>query len=164
MAGMLLTAAMLVLARGQPLFPAKTILLPLTEKHPQWKFLHRAWESYACRFSVEAQRNAFRTTIPVDEKVLGYATVRGAQEPGQWVPFGRRRVERVLLDDTPSQLQAKGIHYVLVDSGGLGYFEMTIGDWANRYDGVLIDSIEVEASPGTTAEDYLVRLNAPEAR
>jgi hypothetical protein len=161
LAAMLLTVGMRVVARDRPLFPAKTILLPLVEKHPQSRFLNRTWDSYACRISVEQQRNAFREAIPPEEKVIGYATVRGAQEPGQWVPFGRRRVERVLLNDTPPGLLSKGIHYVLVDSSGLGYLNMTIADWTNRFDGVLIDSLSIESLPGETATDYLVRLNPP---
>lgn len=158
LATIFLTAALLVVARDRPLFPAKTILLPLTVRHPQWKFLARAWESYACRLSVDAQRNAFRNTLPADEKVLGYATVRGAQEPGQWVPFGRRLVVRVLPDDTSSALQARGIHYVLLDEGSLDLQSTTIGDWTNQFGAILVDSIEFEASPGTTTKDYLVRL------
>ena len=161
---MFLTAAMLVVARDRPLFPARTILLPLTEKHPEWHFLSKAWASYACRFSVEEQRNAFRDIIPANERVIGYATVRGSQEPGQWVPFGRRCVERVLPTDTPSELWNKGIHYVLVDSSGIGFLNMGIGDWTNQFNGVLIDSVTYEAIPGTTATDYLVRLNPPDAK
>jgi hypothetical protein len=41
---------------------------------------------------------------------------------------------------------------------------MTIGDWTNRFDGVLIDALQYEADPGTTSEDYLVRLNPPTDR
>ena len=158
---MLLTAGMLVVARDRPLFPAESILVPLKEKHPQWKFLSKAWDSYACRLATDVQRNAFRDAIPAQEKVLGYATVRGEEEPGQWVPFGRRRVERVLPDDDPRDVQAKGIHYVLVDSSGLGLLQMTIGDWTNRFDGVLVGSLQYESSPGEFDQDYLVRLNAP---
>jgi hypothetical protein len=156
-----LSIAMLVIARDRPLFPANTILPLLAEKYPQWKFLAREQQSYACRLALETQRNAFRNTIPAEEKVLGYAAVRGEQEPGQWIPFGRRRVERVLPDDTASQLQAKGIHYVLVDSSGLDLLNMTIGDWTNHYGAVLVDSSGLETSPGIIATDYLVRLNPP---
>lgn len=161
LAVMLLTAAALIVARDRPLFPAKTILLPLKEKYPHWRFLSKAWDSYACRLATDIQRNAFRNEIPASEKVLGYATVRGEQEPGQWLPFGQRRVERVLPDDSPRELQAKGIRYVLLDSSGLGLLQMTIGDWTNRFDGVLIDSVQYEAEPGAMARDYLVRLNPP---
>lgn len=161
LAVMVVTAAMLVVARDRPLFPAESLLLPLKEKHPQWRFLSKAWDSYSCRLAMNTQRDAFRDVIPAREKVLGYATVRGEEEAGQWVPFGRRRVERVLPGDTPLELQAKGIHYVLVDSSGLGLLQMTIGDWTNRFDGVLVDSLQYESDPGVMAEDYLVRLNSP---
>jgi hypothetical protein len=158
---MLLTMAMLVVARDRPLFPAESILVPLKEKYPHWHFLSKAWDSYACRLSVETQRSVFQNEIPPDEHVIGYATVRGSQEPGKWVPFGCRKVERVLPTDTPAQLRAEGIRFVLVDEGGLGLLNMTIGDWTNQFNGVLIDTTNFEAIPGTTGTDYLVRLNPP---
>jgi hypothetical protein len=161
LAAMVLTATMLVVARDRPLFPAKTILLPLKEKHPQWHFLSKAWDSYACRLSVDQQRNAFQNEILPDERVMGYATVRGEEEPGKWVPFGCRRVERVLPDDSLLELQAKGIHNVLVDGSGLGLLGMTIDDWTNRFNGTLIDSMNYEAEPGVTETDYWVRINPP---
>jgi hypothetical protein len=161
---MFLTAAMLVVARDRPLFPAKTILLPLTQKHPESHFLSKIWSSFACRLSVEEQRNAFRDVIPAEERVIGYATVRGSQEPGLWVPFGRRRVERVLPTDAASELWGKGIHYVLVDSAGIGFLKMGINDWTNQFNGVLVDSATYETIPGSTATDYLIRLNPPAVR
>lgn len=160
-AAMVLTVVMLVIARNRPLFPAITILQPLTEKHPHWHFLARAWSSYACRLSVEDQRKAFRNTIPPTEHVLGYATVRGAEEPGQWVPFERRRVERVLPSDSLSMLQARGIHFVLVDSDGLGLLGLSIAQWTRQFNGTVVDTFAFEANPGTTATDYLVKLSPP---
>jgi len=157
----ILSMAILVIARDRPLFPANTILLSLAEKHPQWKFLVREQKSYAVRLALAAQRNVFRNAIPAEAKVLGYATVRGGLEPGQWIPFEQRRVERVLPDDTPSQLQAKDIHYVLVDGSGLGFLNLTIGDWTNRFGAVLVDSVAIETIPGTIETNYLVRLNTP---
>ncbi len=158
---MVLTAGLLVVSRGRPLFPAESILLPLKEKYPHWHFLSKTWDSYACRLSVETQRSVFNDALPADEHVIGYATVRGSQEPGKWLPFGRRRVERVLPDDQPSELQAKGIHFVFIDSTGLADLDMTIGDWTNRFDGVLVGTTNIEGIPGTIATDYLVRLNPP---
>jgi hypothetical protein len=158
---MLLTAGLLVVARNRPLFPAETWLVPLKEKHPGWKFLARAWDSYACRLSVETQRNVPHNRLPANEAVVGYATVSGTQEAGLWLPFGQRRVERVLPDDTPQKLQAEGVHFVLLDSDGLEMLGLTVADWTNRYDGVLIDTIAYESQPGSTNRDYLVRLNPP---
>jgi hypothetical protein len=159
---LLLTAGLLVVARNRPLFPAETILVPLKEKYPRWKFLAKAWDSYACRLSVETQRNAFHNSLPADEAVVGYATVRGSQEAGLWLPFGHRLVQRVLPDDSNEQMQAAGVHFVVLDCDeGLAMLGMTIGDWTNRYDAFLVDSIQYETQPGLIGTDYLVRLNPP---
>jgi hypothetical protein len=156
---MLFTAGVLVVSRSQPLFPAETLLVPLKEKYPHWKFLSKAWDSYACRLSVETQRNCFKGSLPPDESVIGYATVRGSQEAGLWLPFGRRRVVRVLPGDTLRQLQSAGVHYVVVDSDGLQMSGTTIEQWVKRYGGVLVDQMEFETQPGNTGRDYLVHLN-----
>jgi hypothetical protein len=156
---MLMTAGLLVVARNRPLFPAETWLVPLKEKHPGWKFLAKAWDSYACRLSVETQRNIFHNQLPAAGAVVGYATVSGTQEAGLWLPFGQRRVERVLPSDTAQQLRAEGVHFVVLDSDGLGMLGLTIADWTNRHDGVLIEAIAYESQPGNTNWDYLVRLN-----
>ena len=161
---MLLTAGMLVVSRNRPLFPAETILSSLLRSHPQWHWLSRAQASFGSRASIDTQRNAFENVIPAGERVIGYATVRGSQEAGKWVPFGKRRVERVLPNDDPAELQANGIHYVLVDSDGLGLLNMTIGDWTNQFNGTLVGTIEYEQTAETTARDYLVRLNTPGRR
>lgn len=91
--------------------------------------------------------------------MIGYATVRGRQEPGQWVPLGPRRVERVLPEDLSPDHEARGIHFVLVDSDGLGLLGMTIGDRMNRFNGTVIATQDFEEAPGDTLRDYLVRLN-----
>jgi hypothetical protein len=157
---MLLTTAMVVVARDRPMFPAETILAQLMQKDPQSHLWARVWKSYACLQSVEAQRHAFQNEIPSNEAVLGYATVRGAQEPGKWVPFGCRRVVRVFPSETPAQLRAENIHYVLLDSESLN-LKMSVADWTNRLDAVLIGSTNFEKDANTTVSDYLVRLNPP---
>jgi hypothetical protein len=158
---LVLTAGLLVVARNRPLFPAETILVPLKEKYPHWKFLAKAWDSYACRLSVETQRNVFRHSLPEDETVVGYVTIRGSQEAGLWLPFGSRHIERVLPDDTALQLQSAGVHFVVLDDESLKLLNVTIADWTNRYNAVLVDSIQYETQPGLTGTDYLVRLNPP---
>lgn len=155
---MLLTTAFLVVARNRPLFPAVTILKPLVERYPHSRALARVWLSYSCRLSVEGQRNAFRNEIPPDEHVIGFATIRGSQEPGKWVPFGSMRVERVLPIDTPAQLEARHIHYVLADD------QLPIGFWTNQLDGVVLDKKGFEGMPGVTNFDYWIRLNPPRAK
>ena len=155
---MLVTAVFLVLARNRPLFPAETILGPLVERHPHSRALARVWMSFSCRISIEEQRNAFKNEIPPDEHVIGFATIRGNQEPGKWVPFGSLRVERVLPTDTPVQLQSRHIHYVLADD------ELPIRFWTNQLDGVVLDQESFESMPGHTNDDYWIRLNPPRGK
>ncbi len=75
------------------------------------------------------------------------------------MPFGHRRVERVLPDDKPAELQARGIHFVMIDSDGMGLSSTTLGDWTNRLNGVVVDSVEIQAGVDNTITNYLVRLN-----
>ena len=140
------------------MIPAKTILMPMKEKHPVWKFLAKAWDSYACRLSVEAQRKVFKNSLPSEETVVGYATVRGSQEAALWLPFGSRRVQRVLPGDTPQSLQLAGIHYVVADADGLERLGKSIEQWTTEHHGVVVDQLSFETQPGQTSSDYLVRL------
>jgi hypothetical protein len=66
-----------------------------------------------------------------------------------------------LPEDTSRQLQADGVHFVLVDDSGLEMLGLTIADWTKQFDGVVIDSAAFETQPGKTGWDYLVRLNPP---
>lgn len=150
---MLLTAAFLIIAPDRPLFPAETIFGSLTKQHPQSRFLSRIWSSYSCQISIETQWNGFKNEIPPNERVIGFATIRGSQEAGQWVPFGSRRIERVLPTDTPRQLESRHIHYVLADD------ELPIGFWTNQLDGTVLGKISYRGMPGETDCDYWIRLN-----
>ncbi|MGH7980998.1 MAG: hypothetical protein ACREE6_16595, partial [Limisphaerales bacterium] len=161
LASMALIAGMVVVARDRPMFPAETIFSRLKEKHPHSHIIARLWLAYSFQSSVKTQRTALDAEIPPNEHLLGYATARGSQEAGKWVPFGCRRVIRVLPTDTPAQLQAMGIRYVLLDSEGLTDLKMTLGEWTNQLDGVLIGVTNFQAGPESRASDYLVRLNSP---
>jgi hypothetical protein len=157
---MLLTAAVLVVSRDRPLFPAVTITGRLHTAHPQSKFLSQLWLSYAWPRSVELQRNYFRKDLPPGERIVGYATsINGSSEIGLWLPFGSRRVERVLADDTPEQLRLEGIRYVLVEHYVLEASQTTIEQWMQRYDADLVDKLEYLEDPyRPPGHLYLVRL------
>jgi hypothetical protein len=162
LSSMLLTAALLVVSRDRPLFPAVTITGRLQAAHPQSKLLSRLWLSYAWPRSVEQQRNFLRKDLPPDGGVVGYATTSGCAEPGLWLPFGSRRVERVLADDTPEQLRSQGICYVLVEDYALVAAQMTLEQWMQHYDASLVDQLEFHEDPyRPPGHYYLVRLNQP---
>lgn len=158
---MLFTAALLVLARNRPLFPAETVIARLKAAHPQSAFLSKVSDSYTFWSSMRnVEANPFKTNLPPDERVVGYATLVGFSEPGLWLSPGNRSVERILPDDTSKELREKGIHYAVV---GDEYFEVaaekTIEEWLNKYDGELIDQMAYDYGPGGPVRRlYLVRL------
>lgn len=162
---MLLTAAVLAVSRDRPLFPAVTIIGGLHSAHPQSKFLSHLWISYSWPISVERQRNYFQKYLTPDEHIVGYATVNGGAETGLWLPFGARRVERVLAGDTPEQLRAQGIHFVLLEDVVLERAHMTIEQWLEEYDAGIVDQLSfVEDTYHPLGHLYLVRLNEPAAK
>jgi hypothetical protein len=156
---MLLSAALLVVSRARPLFPAVTLLSTLREHHPDSRALNRLWQSYGARLSVFEQRHHFQKYLTPDEKVIGFATTCGGAEPGLWLPFGSRRVERILPRDTAEDLHARGIHYVVIDDD---YFlgNEKIEGWLTRYGAVLADHFSFQKDPGAPLGNlYLVRLS-----
>jgi hypothetical protein len=157
---MLSAVAVLMVARSRPLFPAVTLTARLKESHPQSKFLTHLWLSYAWLESIGEQRNYFQKDLPPEERVVGYATIAGCSEPGLWLPFGSRRVVRVLAGDTPEQLRALGIHYLLVEDIALAAAQMTIEQWGQRYAAQRVDQLEFLEDPyRPPGHLYLMRLN-----
>jgi len=158
---MLFTAALLVLARNRPLFPAETVIVKLKASHPQSGFLSKVSDAYIFWSSMRAvETNPFKTNLPPDEHVVGYATLVGFSEPGLWLSQGNHSVERILPDDTAKELRGKGIHYAVV---GDEYFqvtaEKTIEEWLNKYDGELVGQTSYDYGPGGPVRRlYLVRL------
>ena len=141
---MLVAAGMLIVSRDRPLFPEHTIIDKLEAKYPRAKIFSEIDAAYAAPRAIRNERNDFINDLPPGERVVGYATIGGAFEPGLWWPLGQRRVERVLPDDTPQALRARGIHYVMVEDVALDAVGMTIEQWIRRYDGNLVDQVAIQ--------------------
>jgi hypothetical protein len=137
---MLFTAMLLVLAPSRSLFPAKTVIGGLQAKYPHSKFISQAWH-YVSRVSGGELRNFLKKNLPTDETVVGYAAAHDAGEPGLWLPDGQRRVERLLMDDTPERLHSLGIHYVVVESLFLWAANETPEQWMNKYNADLVSQL-----------------------
>jgi len=158
---MLFTAVLLVLARNRPLFPAETLIARLKASHPQSAFLSKVLDSYAFWPSMRnVESNSFKTNLPPDERIVGYATLVGFSEPGLWLSSGNHAVERILPADTSTELRENNIRYAVV---GDEYFEVaaekTIEEWLNKYDSELVDQITYDYGPsGPVRRLYLVRL------
>jgi hypothetical protein len=159
---MLITAMLLAMLRSRPMFPAKTLIAGLQTNYPQSKMLSKMSNSYAFISSFEKLRGIFKSSLPPDESVIGYATVAGNAEIGLSLPPGRLKIERLLPDDTPEQLRLAGIHYVAVDDSALESQNETLEQWMTRYDGELVDQVAFLLNPNEPQTHlYLVRLRQP---
>jgi hypothetical protein len=162
---MLLAVAVLAVSRSRPLFPALAITERLKTARPQSKFSQRLWLAYAWEVSTRQQLNYFQKDLPQDEGVVGYATVNNCAEAGLWLPFGARRVVRILPEDMPGQLRAQGIQLVLIDQYALAAVQMTLDGWLQHFDASLVDQLEFLEDPYRPPSHlYLVRLNPPPPR
>jgi hypothetical protein len=162
---MLLAIGMLVISRDRPLFPEQAIIEKLEARYPQSNFFRGIDTIYAAPRAIIGAQNYFNHDIPSSERVVGFATTFGALEPGLWMPFGQRRVERVLPGDTAEELQRRGIHYVLVEDIALEAAGITIEQWMQRYNGSLADQLAfLQDRHRPLAHLYLVVLHSlPEA-
>ncbi|HTV39359.1 MAG TPA: hypothetical protein VMF08_02180 [Candidatus Sulfotelmatobacter sp.] len=158
---MVMTVGTLFIVRSRPLFPANTILESLAAKHPHSSLISKMLNSYSNRLALESLRDCFKDEIPSDERVVGYATTKGQVETGLWMPFGCRRVERVLPGDTSEELLQEGVKYVVVEDEALFVNNETIEDWMARHNAILVDQYTFKYDPYRNPSTlYLVRLNS----
>jgi hypothetical protein len=157
---MAFTAMLLVVAQDRPLFPARMILGRLQSEAPHSRLVSSILRFYAIDSrSYESERSPFEKDLPPDEICIGYTSDGGQSEPGLWLPFGCRKVESVLAEDTPQRLQQLGVHYVVVDDIMLSLTNETIEQWMNRYNAGLIDEAAFQLQPSQPLmHGYLVRL------
>lgn len=143
---------------GRGLLP-NAVVAQLKKKYPRQKFLSVFADYYSARASVEAQRGFLEKSGVTGEKIIGFATTCSGGEPGWWVPFGQRRIVRVLAADSPAAVRQQGIHYVVVEDLALAATHETIEQWAERYRGEVVNQVAFTKDPNTPlAHLYLVHL------
>jgi len=130
----------------------------LQADHPNSKFISRAAYSYRLVPDFEEQRIVFEKIRPPGEKVVGLATVEGSSEPGLWLPYGQRKVMRILPGDTPEQLRQAEIRYVMLEDDFLYYTNQTLDQFLSRYHGTLVTTGSFFADTGEPQYFYLVHL------
>ncbi|HTV62966.1 MAG TPA: hypothetical protein VMH30_10415 [Verrucomicrobiae bacterium] len=164
---MMLTAVMIVKLTDRPLFPAQTIFTALYKNHPKSEIISHEYFSYveSNYQATEARRKFLETTLPPDEKVVGYFAqiISGLDENGIWL--GGHRAVCVLPNDPPQRLRAMGIHYVVLNGNALNLIYGNIRHWLEKYNASVVCEYTfprkmLEASRmGTPADFYIVKLN-----
>jgi len=156
---MLFSVVFMTYARGRELIPG-TVVTWLLDKYPHAKYLSVLNNYYLAQASLAARKDFAHRRILEKEKVIGYATTSGGEEPTISLPLGSRQVRRVLATDTVDQLRSEGIHYVIVEQLALQSANQTLSDWLARYDGTLVDELSFVVTPGEPLRQlYLVRIS-----
>ncbi|HEY3760868.1 MAG TPA: hypothetical protein VGN23_03890 [Verrucomicrobiae bacterium] len=156
---MLCTAGLLVISRSRPLFPAQTVMHQLQADHPHSRLITRLEFSFDAVPIAKKMDPEIMKALPPGEKVIGYATVSGSDEPELWYPFGQRSVRRMMPGDTADSLRSEDIHYVVVDNFALGASRQTIAQWMEQYHGEMAAQASCLVQPDLPPNYlYLVRL------
>ncbi len=150
---MLVAVLLLVISRDRPLFPAQTIADRLGAKYPNSTFISKICRTYSSASDFENQRLFLEKILP-DHVVLGYAAIAGLAESSMWLPYGTRRIQRILPGDTPEQVRSSGIHYVVVEDDFLLGTNDTLQKWLARFNAILLKQWEFLGDPYEPPKRY----------
>jgi hypothetical protein len=135
----ILTAfAVLVTTPPRPLWPAQTILSAALKSKPGQPLLTRAlkvYSVYAIRSDPLAQ---LRSLLPPDLKTVGFVGTADDIDISLWRPYFTRRVEHILLSDSPEQIRERGIQYAVVSGLNLKEKNVALESWLQRANATLI--------------------------
>ncbi len=155
---LVLALVVLVLTPDRPLWPAKTILPRLAARHPDQPAIARALEVYTVyskRFDALA---GVRALLPPDLKVVGFIGNEDDCDISLWRPFGARRVEQLILTDSPAYIRQRA-QYVVLGGFNLKEHGQTIDSWLQNSGAELVGSTNaiLKASEGSQPW-YVVRF------
>jgi hypothetical protein len=76
-----------------------------------------------------------------------------------WRPFGKRRVEHILITDTAAEIQARHIEYAVVGGLNLSLNSTPLEDWLTRARAELVAKTSVTVKLAEGPQDwYVVRF------
>jgi hypothetical protein len=159
---MAFTAIVVAGAGNRPLLPLSAVWAKLHTRFPANELVTDQYTRYADSDFVAAvaRKNFLDQSLPPDETVVGYyPVICDVDEPGLWLPYGRRSVECIAPGDSPERLRSLGIHYVIAH---LNPPDGGITNWLKKYHGTITAQYAFP-NPVTTTftppDLYLVRLN-----
>ena len=147
---MLLAFVVLILTPPRPLWPAQTILSAALKSKPGHKLLARAYNVYAVYAIRSDPLAALRLLLPPDLKVTGFLGTPDDIDISLWRPYGTKRVEHILLEDSTEKIRSRGIDWAVVSGLHLDQKNTTLTAWLAQSGAVLITTtnIAVKVSDG----------------
>jgi len=134
----LLALIVLVVEPGHPLWPEKTILSKLSAAHPDSAIIARARMVYAVYAIRSDPLPQVRAMLPPDLRTIGFLGTSDDIAISFWRPYGTKRVEHILLDDTTEQIRQRGIQFAVVSGLRLEQNQTTLETWLDKHDAELL--------------------------
>jgi hypothetical protein len=129
---LLLALLVLVLTPGRPLWPAQTVLSKLAVWEPDQRLIKRALAVYSVYDRRWDPLADVRARLPEGLRVVGFMGNPDDIDISLWRPFGSRRVEHILLNDSPEQIRRRHIQYAVINEAELLGNHTTLPDWQKR--------------------------------
>lgn len=153
---MLSTAALLVMSRQRPLWPAQTTIGWAAQRWPHSRLVAALAKSYSFTGDLYEVSKRICDALPPEEKTVGLAAYY-PYESQLWKPYGSRRVVQIRKDDTPDSVRAMNIHVVIVsDHAVLESGEGTLARWLERWRGRIERTIPARLAPEAPPVNYYV--------
>jgi hypothetical protein len=89
-----------------------------------------------------------RSALPAEAAVVGLVTFDDV-EASLWRPFVTRRFVHVTREDTPADLDARGVHWLIISPDAF-HMQMSepFPEWLSRMNAELVETVPVEARAG----------------
>jgi hypothetical protein len=156
---LLLALAVVVTIPGRPLWPAQTMLSKLQARLPNQRLIARALEVYGVYGNRWDSLAQVRAVLPKDLAVVGFLGHGDDVDISLWRPFFSRRVEHILLEDTPEQIRQRHIQYVVVSGGYLATRNVSLATWLLQTRAALLATFTVTQTINLGPQPwYVVRL------
>jgi hypothetical protein len=154
---------LLIVNINRPLFPATTLLARAAASRPNSKSIAVLQEVYGTPSELENLKSNLLRQLPSGQPILGFAGEGNVEsEPTLWQPWGSRTVEWVLPQDTPEQLQERGIHFVVIENYP-DPSRTSVEAWMKRYHAQLLADIPFKKNGhhNESSHIYITRLDPP---
>jgi len=130
-----------ILEPGHPLWPAQTILGRLAAAHPGNRMVARALDVYRVYENRSDPLAQVRALLPNDLDVVGFMGGPDDIAISFWRPFGRRRVEHIMPDDSAEQIRQRHIRYAVAAGTDLDYRRVSLEAWEQQAKATLVQTV-----------------------
>lgn len=138
---MLLAFPVVVLTPARPLWPAQTVFSRINAAGSNHHFMKRVKEVYLVYANRPDPLVPVRAALPDTCVVVGFMGVSDDTEISLWRPFGQRRVEQILPEDSGIQIRRRHIEYAVLGEAALASCHQTLQTWLQQHQAALVTSV-----------------------